>query len=103
MGRMIFDLTDEDRDALEAIRKHRGHRSHAETLRELIRQAASSGLPTPEQQAEMKAVVIAKQALARMPKTRSPKEGVAALNAHLSGVPLAGTFKRPIYQKGQKS
>lgn len=46
---MIFDLTDEDRGALETIRKNRGHRSHAETLRELIRQAASSGLPTPEQ------------------------------------------------------
>lgn len=71
MGRMIFDLTDEDRAALEAIRKNRGHRSHAETLRELIRQAASSGLPAPERQAEMKAAALARQAQRRetTPKT----------------------------------
>lgn len=59
MGRMIFDLTDEDKGALEKLRKQRGLRSHAEVLRELIRQAISSGLPTPERQAEMKTAVAA--------------------------------------------
>lgn len=37
MGRMIFDLTDEDREALERVRIALGARSHAETLRRLIR------------------------------------------------------------------
>lgn len=37
MGRLIFDLTDEDRAALEAHRVRLGLRSHAETLRVLIR------------------------------------------------------------------
>lgn len=35
--RMIFDLTDDDRSALERLRVARGLRSHAETLRALIR------------------------------------------------------------------
>lgn len=42
---MIFDLTEEDRAELEAIRKHRGLRSHAETLRDLIRTSASASVP----------------------------------------------------------
>lgn len=54
MGRMIFDLTDEDRASLEAIRKHRGLRSHAETLRHLIREVASGGL-SGEAQSALKA------------------------------------------------
>lgn len=37
MSRFIFDLTDEDRGALEAHRVRLGLRSHAETLRWLIR------------------------------------------------------------------
>lgn len=37
MGRMIFDLTDDDRAALERHRVRLGLRSHAETLRALIR------------------------------------------------------------------
>ena len=37
MSRMIFDLTDEDRQALEAHRIRLGLRSHAEALRALIR------------------------------------------------------------------
>jgi hypothetical protein len=37
MSRMIFDLTEEDRAALERIRITRGLRSHAETLRAMIR------------------------------------------------------------------
>lgn len=37
---MIFDLTDEDRAALEAHRVRLGCRSHAETLRALIRGAS---------------------------------------------------------------
>jgi len=37
--RLIFDLTAEHRETLEEIRKHRGHRSHAETLRVLIEEA----------------------------------------------------------------
>jgi hypothetical protein len=41
MGRMIFALTDEDRAALEAHRVRLGLRSHAETLRALIRSGAS--------------------------------------------------------------
>lgn len=40
---MIFELTDEDRAALEEIRKRDGWRSHAETLRALIR--ASQNTP----------------------------------------------------------
>jgi hypothetical protein len=36
MGRMIFHLTDEDRDALERVRVKLGARSHAESLRRLI-------------------------------------------------------------------
>jgi hypothetical protein len=55
--RLIFTVEDEDLAALEAIRRNRGLRSHAETLRVLIRQAASSGLPTPERQAAMKVAV----------------------------------------------
>lgn len=42
MGRMIFDLTDEDRAALEAHRVRLGCRSHAGTLRALIRGNISS-------------------------------------------------------------
>lgn len=71
MGRMIFDLTDDDREKLEVVRKQRGHRSHAETLRELIRQAASSGLPTPARQAEMKAAVKAWQEKSVSPELRA--------------------------------
>jgi hypothetical protein len=37
MGRMIFDLTEADREALEALRIRMGLRSHAEVLRALIR------------------------------------------------------------------
>lgn len=37
MGRLLFDLTDEDRALLEAHRVRLGLRSHAETLRALIR------------------------------------------------------------------
>jgi hypothetical protein len=47
---MIFDLTDEDREAVERIRKHRGDRSQAETLRQLIRSADTAPLPTPMKQ-----------------------------------------------------
>ncbi len=36
MGRLIFELSDAEREALEAIRKSWGLRSHAETLRQLI-------------------------------------------------------------------
>jgi hypothetical protein len=75
MKRMIFDLTDTDREALEAIRKHRGHRSQAETLRELIRQAASSGLPSPERQAEIKPQIAAKRAAAKPAPFRSRLKG----------------------------
>jgi hypothetical protein len=57
MSRMIFDLTDDDRVALEAMRAHRGLRSHAEVLRQLIRQASGSGLPAPERQADIRAEV----------------------------------------------
>lgn len=46
MGRMIFDLTDEDRGALEALRIKMGLRSHAETLRALIR-GGDGGAPAP--------------------------------------------------------
>lgn len=62
MGRMIFDLPDEDRAALEALRRNRGHRSGAETLRELIRQAAHSGLPAPAAQAAIRAEATQVQA-----------------------------------------
>lgn len=37
MGRLIFELTDDDRAALERKRIELGCRSHAETLRQLIR------------------------------------------------------------------
>jgi hypothetical protein len=75
MSRMIFDLTDEDRAMLEAIRKNRGHRSHAETLRDLIRLAAGSGLPSPAQQAEIRAAVLARQAAPKPWSGGHPKPG----------------------------
>lgn len=43
MGRMIFDLTDEDRAALEQLRAARGLRSQAEVLRALIRENTAGG------------------------------------------------------------
>lgn len=46
MARMIFDLTDDDRAALEQIRAARGLRSHAETLRALIRENNADGFVT---------------------------------------------------------
>jgi hypothetical protein len=42
---MIFDLTDDDREALEALRVKMGLRSHAETLRALIRGGPVVGDP----------------------------------------------------------
>lgn len=39
MGRLLFDLTDDDRALLEAHRVRLGLRSHAETLRSLIRRS----------------------------------------------------------------
>jgi hypothetical protein len=45
MAKMIFDLTDDDREALERVRIAMGLRSHAETLRALIR--GSGGEPAP--------------------------------------------------------
>lgn len=52
MGRMIFDLTDDDREALEAHRIRLGLRSHAETLRALIRgpggEPAMAAPPAPK-------------------------------------------------------
>lgn len=43
MGRMIFDLTDDDRAALEQLRAARGLRSQAEVLRALIRENTAGG------------------------------------------------------------
>lgn len=60
--RMIFTISDDERAALEKVRQRRGLRSHAEALRFLIMDAVSSGLPTPERQAEMKAEVARRQA-----------------------------------------
>lgn len=40
---MIFDLTDDDRDALERLRAARGARSSAEVLRALIRENTADG------------------------------------------------------------
>lgn len=40
MGRLIFDLNDDERSTLEAIRQRLGCRSHAETLRRLIQSSA---------------------------------------------------------------
>jgi hypothetical protein len=66
MARMIFDLTDDDRDALERIRIARGLRSHAETLRALIRGeggepvAAETPKPSPSfSHGRSKTVVVA--------------------------------------------
>lgn len=36
MGKLIFELSDEERDALERVRVKLGLRSHAETLRAMI-------------------------------------------------------------------
>lgn len=54
----MVDLDEEHREMLEALRRHRGHRSHAETVRELIRMASGSGLPSPEVQAAIKASAL---------------------------------------------
>jgi hypothetical protein len=43
--RMIFDLTDDDREALERIRVELGARSHAEALRLLIRKGGAPDDP----------------------------------------------------------
>lgn len=51
MARMIFDLTDDDKAALEAHRIRLGLRSHAETLRRLIRGEegeAAAATPSPK-------------------------------------------------------
>jgi hypothetical protein len=44
MARMIFDLTDEDREALERLRIARGLRSQAGVLRQLIRENTADGV-----------------------------------------------------------
>lgn len=43
MARMIFDLTDDDREALDRLRAARGLRSNAEALRALIRENTEGG------------------------------------------------------------
>jgi hypothetical protein len=52
MAKMLFELTDQDRAALERIRIARGLRSHAETLRAMIRgedgQPAMAEPPAPK-------------------------------------------------------
>lgn len=51
MGRLIFDLSEEERAALERLRIRFGLRSHAETLRQLIRDAdggVSQAVPAPK-------------------------------------------------------
>ena len=58
-------LTEQHRDMLEAIRRHDGLKSEGDVIRMLIEGRASSGLPTPERRAEMKAAVRQVQVLAR--------------------------------------
>jgi hypothetical protein len=59
MSRMIFDLTDDDRAALEVIRQRSGHRSQAETLRELIRSVKTLSDRATEEDAKRGAAVLA--------------------------------------------
>jgi hypothetical protein len=90
MGRMIFDLTDEDRALLEAHRIRMGKRSHAEALRALIRG------PGPSRAAEKIAAGLA--------DATQIAKGAADPATYKSTVtvPLAGTFTRKPYQKGRK-
>lgn len=83
--RMIFSLSEAEREALERLRKQRGLRSHAEVLRELIRQAASSGLPTPERQSEIKRHIAARRGERASDGVAEPKAEGAAFKSRLKG------------------
>jgi len=45
MGKLLFELSDDDRAALERVRVRMGLRSHAETLRALISGADGGAVP----------------------------------------------------------
>lgn len=92
-NRLIFDLTDDDKLLLEAVRVKLGLRSHAETLRSLIRSYPWPSVAIPS-------AVIETQALPDV-RARAPIPPKASLAA----VQLGPTPRAPgsgLKQKGQK-
>lgn len=84
MGRMIFDLTDDDRAALEKLRAARGHRSQAETLRELIRGGIVE-IQTSEPTVAVAATPIPADAPRFVKGIREPAEKPEAFKTRLKG------------------
>jgi hypothetical protein len=97
MGRMIFDLTDDDREALERIRVELGARSHAEALRLLIRRGVTSGVTPRPNLTQRPAKPPAKAVEAA---NRAIREAQA--NPPSVAVPFAGNLERKPMQKGSK-
>ena len=95
MPKKLFDLTDDDLATLERLRAKHGLRSHAETLRALIRGEVIPGLiemPEPAQVVEI---------------TPLPKDAPRFIKGEIEparspSVPLAGTFERKPMQKTPK-
>jgi hypothetical protein len=78
---MIFDLTDEDRAALEAHRVRLGCRSHAETLRWLIRGEQGADEALSQEALRWTREITSNQELrdAGSPDALSPKQLMAKL------------------------
>lgn len=89
---MIFGLTDEERAALERVRAARGYRSHAETLRALVRWA--------DEEPEGGPSAVRPSRLGKTAHLLTPAD--FAREAKSLSVPLAGTFERKPMQKRKK-
>lgn len=93
---MIFDLTDDDRDALERIRVELGARSHAEVIRRLIR---SSDPSSPSRGMPAGSLMSAAIRPKLTPKPGKPAAGNPATAAPSASVPFAGNITRKPMQK----
>lgn len=91
--RMIFDLTDDDREALERIRVEFGARSHAEVIRRLIR---SSDPASPNRGVPAGSLMSALRPKAAKPAAKPSEPAPSA------SVPFAGNLTRRPMQKGGK-
>ena len=106
MSRFIVTLSDEERAALERVRAKLGQRSHADTVRLLVKQADSQVSPA-EAALELQRLSPAGDRI-NMPsaQTRALEQAVKndvreQAGANRVAVPLAGTFERKPMQKGR--
>lgn len=110
---MIFDLTDEDRDGLERVRASMGLRSHAEALRQLIRDADSAHTETMRLRSAFEAMApaaaracVASSVTALPPKprkadSRALKAGDIVTFEDQSPRVVGAHVDAPVYKRGE--